>query len=681
MIRFRRSGTSGTLVLLFGIVAVCLFAGGVFAAEAQKTGDVFTLGEVEVTAKGEEAKNVTVDKVLDQEMREFNRDTVGNALNLVPGVTLSAVGARNEQMIYVRGLDSRHVPMFLDGIPIYVPYDGYPDLNRFTTFDLSEIVLSKGFTSVLYGPNTMGGAINLVSRRPEKPFEGSAGIGWFTGNGYQAYGNFGTKHRLWYAQGGASYLNSDYSVLSQDFNPAMIPASTRTENGGQREDSYYRDRKFNLKFGLTPADGHEYALSYWNQHGVKGVPPYTGTDTTNTPRYWEWPYWDKESLYFNSRTPLGDKSYVKTRFYYDTYKNSIYSYDDATYTTMRRGSSFKSDYDDHTYGGSAEVGTSLIPRNLLKMAVHYKVDIHKEHNEPAPYQRFEDDMFSIGTEDTVTFTDRLYAILGVSYDKLKTKQAQDYSSTTGRLSDFQTGSTDAWNPQAGLFYSLTNTAKINFTISDKTRFPTIKDKYSYRLGTAIPNPDLKPERAVNYELGYQDVFFKRIALKTALFYRNIDDYILQATIPNPSNPRTTILQNQNIGHVEQHGFEIDLSGPVVETLDAGINYTYLNNFNRSNPDKLTNIPEHKFFTYVKYTPYKPLSFLADMEIDSKRYSSSNGVRIAKGFTVVNAKATYDIIKDLQIEAGIRNVLDKNYFLDEGYPMPGRTYFSNLTYRF
>lgn len=661
---------------VFGIVLLCLLLSTeLLAAETKNEGSVFTLGEIEVTAKGEEAKNITTEKVADEEMRQFNRDTVGSALNLLPGVTLSQGGARNEQMIYVRGLDVRHVPIFLDGVPIYVPYDGYPDLGRFTTFDLSEIVMSKGFTSVLYGPNTMGGAINLVSRRPEKPFEGSAGVGWFTGNGYQGYANFGTNQKRWYAQGGISYLNSDYFVLSDDFKPT----GARTEDGGQRENSYYRDRKYNLKFGLTPADGHEYAVSYWNQHGVKGVPPYTGTDSTQSPRYWQWPYWDKEGLYFNSMTPIGDKSYAKTRLYYDKYQNSLATYTDGTYSRISPSSSL-SNYDDYTYGGSVELGTSLIPRNQLKLAGHYKVDVHREQDTPAnPYERTEEKIFSIGLEDTITITKRLYAILGISYDRQWVVEAENYANRT--MYSLPEGNTDAWNPQGALFYSLTDTGKINFSVSEKTRFPTMKDKYSYRWNSAIPNPDLKPERARNYELGYQDILFKRVALKTALFYRDIKDFILQATVPDPSNPRRTTLQNQNVGHVEQYGFEIDLTASLLTNLDAGVNYTYLDNNNRSSSDKLTDVPEHKLFVYAKYTPIKVLSFLADLETDSQRYSSSNGVRIAKAFTIINAKATYEIIKGLQIEAGVRNLLDKNYALSEGFPMAGRTFFSNLTYRF
>ena len=153
------------------------------------------------------------------------------------------------------------------------------------------------------------------------------------------------------------------------------------------------------------------------------------------------------------------------------------------------------------------------------------------------------------------------------------------------------------------------------------------------------------------------------------------------TVPDPNNAGKTTLQNQNIGDVNQYGFEIDLSAPLTTTLDAGINYTYIYDDNRTNSDKITNVPEHKFFAYVKYTPVKFLSFLVDMETDSKRYSSSDGVRVAGDYTVVNAKATYEILKGLQIEGGVMNLMDEDYAFDEGYPQAGRTFFTNLTYRF
>ncbi|MCS5517457.1 TonB-dependent receptor plug domain-containing protein [Pseudomonas qingdaonensis] len=77
----------------------------------------------------------------------------------------------------MRGFDRLQVPVYIDGIPTYVPYDGNIDLGRFTTYDLSRIQVDKGFASLLYGPNTLGGAINLVTRRPVQEFEGEVGGG------------------------------------------------------------------------------------------------------------------------------------------------------------------------------------------------------------------------------------------------------------------------------------------------------------------------------------------------------------------------------------------------------------------------------------------------------------------------------------------------------------------------
>ena len=55
------------------------------------------------------------------------------------------------------------------------------DLERFTTFDIAEVRVSKGFASVLYGPNALGGAINIVSRRPADRLEGEAGASYGSG--------------------------------------------------------------------------------------------------------------------------------------------------------------------------------------------------------------------------------------------------------------------------------------------------------------------------------------------------------------------------------------------------------------------------------------------------------------------------------------------------------------------
>ena len=648
------------------------------AGKAEETGDteqsVFTLGEIEVSGKAEENKNITIEKISAGELRDFDRNNVADAVNLLPGVTSSVTGARNEQTIYMRGFDLKHVPIFLDGIPIYVPYDGYPDLARFTTFDLSEIIVSKGFTSVLYGPNTMGGAINMVSRRPEKAFEGNAGAGYGSGNSYNGFMNLGTNQNRWYVQTGASYQSSDYFNLSDDFKPAAA------EDGSHRENSSQRDEKVNIKVGFTPNQDDEYAFSYIYQHGVKGTPPYAGTDPDERARYWKWPYWDKQSYYFTSKTDFAGKAYLKTRAFYDIFKNSLWSYDDDTYTTISRPYAFRSHYDDYTDGGSLEVGTAALANHLLKLALHYKLDVHKEQNDNDPVQAFRDQMLSAGLEDTITLSKSLYAIAGASYDTLDTLVAEDLTSA-GQLVDFPKGSTSGFNPQLGLFYLPSEACTLHASIARKTRLPSIKDRYSYRLGTAIPNPDLDPERSVNYEIGVDDRHLENLRLKSTVFYNDVSDYIQLTTIPEPDNPGATTTQNRNIGEVNLYGLELELSGYLLTSLEIGCNYTYTYAENKTDASELINIPEHKVVAYLRYTLLDNLSALVDAEYDSKRYSSTDGDQVAQGFTVANAKLSYALGHGIITEAGVKNIFDRDYELQEGYPEAGRTLFANLRYTF
>ena len=218
-------------------------------------------------------------------------------------------------------------------------------------------------------------------------------------------------------------------------------------------------------------------------------------------------------------------------------------------------------------------------------------------------------------------------------------------------------------------------------MSKKTRLPVLKDKYSYKQGTALPNPNLKPEKSINYELGYQDTFLKKIALKTAVFYSDITDMVMQVKVPNPSNPATTLNQNQNIGDVRRYGAELDVSGSIITNLNGGFNYTYIWSDNRTDSTRIIDIPKHKLAAYAKYMPLKGLSLIADIEYNSQRYSSSNGVETAGAFAVANFKAAYEFLKGLSIEGGVSNIFDRDYALAEGYPEAGRGFFSNLVYKF
>lgn len=637
---------------------------------------VFTLGEVQVVATARGESGIGTSSIDLEEIREQNRETVAAALDMQAGVNLSKTGARNEQTLYVRGFDLRQVPVFVDGIPIYVPYDGYVDLARFNTFDLSRIEISRGFSPMVYGANTLGGAINLVSRRPSAKFEGEIGGGVTfdsTGsyNGYRSYTNLGTNQGMWYAQFGLSYLDQDYYRIPDNF------SARASENGGQRENSYNTDRKFNLKLGLTPNSSDEYTINFISQHGTKGNPPYAGNDPSSTLRYWQWPYWDKDSIYLLTSTAFGDHR-LKLRLYHDTFKNSLFSFDDATYSSKTKKYAFESWYDDYSNGFSSELDLHLSSNNDLKLAYHIKEDVHREHNWGEPSRRFRDLTQSINLEDAQRLSSQLSLVTGLGYDWRKTLDAQDYNSTTKLVSDFQRGSNDALNAQAGLLYRTSASGRVQASIAHKSRFASIKERYSYRFGTAIPNADLKTEEAVHYEAGYSDRISSKLSGEIRLFYSDISNLIQSTRIANTACSTPPCAQNQNVAKASSTGMEAEIRGELFNSVDLVAAYAYLDRRNRSDDGLfLTDSPRHKFFTALTWHAGNALALTASANGMSSRYTSSNGVQIAPGFAIANLKASYRFGNGLNVEAGVYNVFDKLYSISEGYPEAGRTFFTNF----
>lgn len=659
-----------------------LIAISVLSQATQAKEDVFELGVVEVNEKKIEQEKFTDKETITQEdIGRQNRNDVASALNLLAGVSVQNLGARNERLIYVRGFNSRQVPLFMDGIPVYVPYDGNVDLNRFTTFDISKIDVSKGNASVLYGPNTLGGSVNLVSRRPTRKWEADLKLGMgmdahFDGNYYQTALNFGTNQGLWYAQGGFSYLDKQFWRLSDSFVP------TASENGGVRENSGNTDYKGSIKVGLTPNDTDEYALSYSNQNGRKNTPPYAGYDKTITPRYWRWPYWDKESVYFLSRTQFGKDHTVKLRAYHDTFKNSLQSYDNANYNTITKPYAFDSHYDDYTFGGGIEYGTTWFAKNELKLAFSYKQDVHREvGNTNQPRQRFADELFSYAIENSYTPMDNLKFVVGASYEQQRQIQAQNYLNK--QIVSFPlSGTKDAYNIQGSAFYQLLDNLKLHASIAQKTRFPTIKDRYSYRLGSALPNPSLKPEKALNYEIGLDGKAFQIVDYGANLFFSQINSTIDSVTLPNNACSAPPCFQLQNIGKQENLGIELFATAEMNDQWRAHFNYTWLDRSNKTNPQfKPLDTPKHKVFATIEYQPIQYLRLLASTEYNAQRFSNTTGTRVASGFMLANLKASFLIHKNMNAEFGVNNVGDKNYAYEEGFPEQGRNYFANINLQY
>ncbi len=106
----------------------CLFA--VTAAVALH-GEIFNLGEIEVTSKiGDKVQesDTSVAVIDEEKMKKNEIKRLSEVAESTPGLQVNkGGGGRAEQTFYVRGFNARRVPVFIDGIPVYIPYDGYID--------------------------------------------------------------------------------------------------------------------------------------------------------------------------------------------------------------------------------------------------------------------------------------------------------------------------------------------------------------------------------------------------------------------------------------------------------------------------------------------------------------------------------------------------------------------------
>lgn len=730
-------------LLIVTVSALALSA----SARADDVGQVFSLGTVTVTASRTNQAEMGGSLITGEEAQKFDRDTLDTALTLAPGVTTSLSGPRDEVDIRIRGFGgsggktggSSQIPLYLDGIPIYLPYDDGIDFARFTSSDVSEIQLTKSYSSVIAGPNAIGGSINLVSRQVTKPFEGDARL--TTGfdqngalNGVIADLFAGSKIGNWYVQGSVTENDRNHFRLSDGFTPGPY------ENGGNRDNSDHRDMKVNVKVGYAPNDTDEYSLNVIDLEGEKKtLLPDSSTLPANMAcglfnkfglHCWDWGNWDNRNVFWLSKTALDDQgSYIKTRAYYEQFYNSINFDSDMAETQMVSAKPTtgleRSIYDDRAYGGSVEISKNLLGGlDTVMGAVHFRQDEHNNQNiypftsigsYTQPWVRDSESTYSLALQNTLHPLPDWDITVGVSYDYRRMTSAENFnlssslSSTAknaaalaaanpGSFVYFPVSDKHALNPQILLAYHYSDSGTVHASLSERTRFPDLAEMYSNGLlpanlvGTiSAANPYLQPEKAVIWEGGVSDTV-SHVHVGGNLFFTRVMNAINPSIIL--STPTATVTENENAGAEVHEGVEFEVSAPISSNLEVGGSYSYLirkisDPGSMSTPTTiLTDTPRHHGFVYADWSPIADFYVVPSVELNGKEWFTSANPLISStyyfrggDYALVNLKVGYQMARDVVVELGVKNLFDENYAIEDGYNGEGRNLFATFRMRF
>jgi len=625
----------------------------------------FFLGEISITADREPESEIILRNDISTIM---NQPELSSAIAEIPGVSPILTGSRNEKSVLIRGFDSRQFTVFVDGIPVYISYDGTMDLGRFLSWNYEKVKISKSFTSLLYGMNTMGGAINLITRIPENDVEVRMNTGlYFGNNGYEGNqsnyslggknGNFVFQTNLSrYKIDGWSVSNNSYLISSQE--------------SRLRNNSYEEDFSLGFRIGFIGDKGNRFLVSYTKHEGQKGIPGYKGEYQPE--RYWQMPDWDKETLSMISEIKTGNNSQLRLRLYYDSFFNFLKSYDDSTYTNQNTRYAFSSKYNDHSMGISSEYKLDAAAHKF-GVAFGMKNDFHSEQaNTGSLFTKIRDYNVWFAVEDNYSPWQKTDLVAGISVHQRSNTLAEGLENNT-EIIEIPSRSHSAFNYRVGVFYTMNTHHRLWSGFAFNSRFPTMKERYSFRLGRSIPNPDLKPEYASHMTAGY-DYHSNTGSINIEIFYVRAHDRISYIT------PEPGLIQYQNIEKSYSLGADISYKKTIIRALIAGVNYSYIY---ITNPDNdqfyFVDIPAHSGNVWIRGIFPEKLNLKAEYQVLSGRYSYSDESIKTDGFGLINLQLQKSFKNNISVATGINNLFDNDYFYSDGYPGRGRYFYFSVGY--
>ncbi|MFO7866902.1 MAG: TonB-dependent receptor [Candidatus Aminicenantes bacterium] len=531
--------------------------------EKEKREQIIT-EEVVVTAEAPRERSVaTVNTLQKTQIENMAPLDLSEAIRYVPGVTVTS-GDKSTYTLKLRGMDAKRIALLLDGIPVYEPYYSSFDLKTISAGNIQTLKLTKGPSSVLYGPNTLGGIVNVVTRRPGARPSLSMTASYGEQNTRQVGVNTAFRLDRFSFVGGLQYQDSDGFYYPGRENGKRI----------NRTNSEYQRGNVNAKVYYHPNDRTELMFNAGMYLSNYSMPPEIDA---YRPRYWRFKNWDRATYNAGGTTALGDHSTLKFRIFLVQLDNTLVMYRDAEMTQKR----FESTFDNAVYGAYTLADIQTHPFNRLKFSLNYKGDKARLQDDVGePWTEFDQGTFSAGAEDHISLNDNWKLVGGVSFDHLN----KFIGETTSKI-----------NPMAGIKFSPGDDLDMHLSFSKKSKFPSMRSMYSESSG----NPDLLSESGTIWELGFH--YTRGFLASGSVFLTRFKDMIDSVVIPQYDFRRLYY----NIGEAHIHGFEIQLQKSW-DTITGVVNYTYLDHRNETDDRPLDALPSHNLNFNAQIYPVSAL---------------------------------------------------------------------------
>jgi outer membrane receptor for ferrienterochelin and colicins len=658
-----------TISVLGGMMALA------HAAEIQANKDAVQLEKIVVTASGFEQdikKAAASISVLTQE--EINKKAyrdVTDALKDVPGVVVTGGGSSSD--ISIRGMGSAYTVIMVDGKKVNtrsvrpnsdnsgIEQGWLPNIGA-----IERIEVIRGPMSGLYGSDAMGGVINIITKKNVTEWTGSIKLD----TTLQENSDSGNQYQTNAYIAGPLIAN----LLSFKANGLYSQRDEDEIYGGY---SKQKIRAGGAAFSLTPNDDHtidlEYQRSIQNRDATVGKsisPIQTGR---NPPANSLTDYYRTEY----SLTHRGKIGAVETHSYIQREENENPSRNmEATNTTFNTINKINFGRQSLSFGG-----------------MYLKEELDDKGNQ-----------LSVGGAKPVSNLDRYsWALFAENAWNI----VDDFTLTSSLRLDKDEKFGDHWSPKVYGVWGLNDNWVIKGGVSTGYKTPALRATVAewgqatgggQSNGVIVGNPDLKPEKSVNYEMSFNWDNLDNLTAGLTLFNSEFKDKITEIrTCQGASGSMGCdwlgekfdfVSLRENVDKANMRGAEATFGWKVLPNVNLSANYTFTDTEQKSGANKgkpLNEMPKHMFNTTADWEINDQFSSWGRVNYRSKTSDYLSRTAMAKGkpaYTMVDVGVNYKPTQNIAVAAGIYNLFDKeidtatyNYVLD------GRRYNLGVTYSF
>lgn len=533
------------------------------------------------------------------------------------GVSNGAAGA-----ISMRGLSggSSQILVLIDGHPNYAGIYGHPIADSYQSLMTERVEVLRGPASLLYGSKAMGGVINIVTRKPQDGTHANIHAG---------YGSFNTAE-------------TEFSVNTQQGKLSAVASGSYNRTDGHSDNLDFE------QYGGYAKLGYEISKN-WNASAnidiTRFKASYPGPESA--------PLTDADQDITRGTTALFiENNYARTSGAISLFYSWGDHWINDGYKQGQQPKEFRFTSYDEMMGVSAWQSLSLFEGNRLTLGIDYYHYGGTAYNDS-----------TMGRPRVLQVDKREDELAG--YVEMRQSVGSWLTLNAGVRADHNFNVGTEIVPQFGAAFNLPQNADIKLSASKGFRYPFLREMYMY----PPQNPDLKAESLWNYELAFsQSLLGGRLSYAVNLFHIDAENIIL--TLPkNPAMPNGPKL-NQNSGKIKNTGVEIEASYLVTKGFAVNGNYSYL-----KMETPVIGAPVHKAYLGGSYSN-KGWHASTGLQYINSLYSTVSPDK-KEDFLLWNARVSYQLTDMIQLWVNGDNLLNTQYQINDGYPMPGIAFMTGF----